>query len=73
MATATGTRDVHYDLVSVLYHTLQEAETIDRYIEDARSRGDDGLVEFFQEIQEDDRRRADRAKALLGERFDGEN
>lgn len=68
MATTTGTRDAHYDLVSVLYHTLQEADTIDQYIEDARGRGDDALADFFEEIQQADRDRAERAKALLGER-----
>jgi hypothetical protein len=44
----TGTRDEHYNLVSVLYHTLQEGETIERYISDARQAGDDELVRFFQ-------------------------
>ena len=35
----TGTRDVIYDLVSVLYHALQGAETYDQYIKDAQQRG----------------------------------
>ncbi|MBW3547296.1 MAG: hypothetical protein KY452_04045 [Actinobacteria bacterium] len=64
----TGTRDEHYNLVSVLYHTLQEGETIERYIDDARQAGDDELAGFFQEVQEQDRQRAERAKKLLTER-----
>jgi hypothetical protein len=64
----TGTRDEHYNLVSVLYHTLQEGETIERYISDARQAGDDELVRFFQEVQEEDRQRGERAKKLLAER-----
>lgn len=65
----TGTRDEHYDLVSVLYHTLQEADTIDRYIEDARGRGDDELARFFEGVQEENRQRSERAKQLLTARI----
>jgi hypothetical protein len=36
----TGTRDEHYDLVSVLYHTLQEADTIQEYIGNSEETGD---------------------------------
>ena len=35
---ATGTRDDTYDLVSVLYHALQGAETARHYIQDGRDR-----------------------------------
>jgi hypothetical protein len=31
----TGVRDEHYNLVSILYHALQGAETYDTYISDA--------------------------------------
>jgi hypothetical protein len=27
----TGTKDKHYNLISLLYHTLQEADTLDTY------------------------------------------
>lgn len=70
MTTHTGTRDEHYDLVSVLYHTLQEADTIERYIADARDRKDDDLAGFFQDVQQQDRERAERAKQLLGGRIE---
>lgn len=65
----TGVRDEHYDLVSVLYHTLQEADTIERYIHDARDRGDNDLATFFEQVQQEDRDRADRGKRLLSERI----
>lgn len=65
---ATGTRDEHYDIVSVLYHTLQECETIQRYIDDAREKGDTELAGFFEGVQVDDRKRAERAKQLLSAR-----
>jgi hypothetical protein len=44
----TGTPNPVYDIVSVMYHALQGAETYDRYIADAEQRGDDELVEFFR-------------------------
>lgn len=65
----TNTRDEHFDLTSVLYHTLEEAETVQRYIEDAERAGDSEAVEFFREVQENDRQRAQRAKQLLATRL----
>ena len=62
---ATGTGDVTYDLVSVLYHSLQGAETYEFFESDAEEAGDEELVTFFREVREEEQRRADRAKALL--------
>ncbi len=63
----TGTRDVIYDLVSVLYHALQGAETYDQYIKDAQQREDQDLVQFLHDTKEEERRRAERAKQLLAQ------
>jgi hypothetical protein len=65
----TGTQDVHYNLISVLYHTLQGAETSVQYVSDAEESGDEELARFFRDVQEEDRRRAERAKTLLGQRL----
>jgi hypothetical protein len=65
----TGTSDAAYDLVSVLYHALQGAETYDRYIADAQQRGDDELAGFFRDVQDKDRTIAERAKRLLPPRL----
>lgn len=64
----TGTRDVTYNLVSILYHALQGAETYEQYIRDAEG-SDQDLAQFFREVQEENRRRADRAKQLLSQRL----
>jgi rubrerythrin len=61
----TGTDDVSFNLVSVLYHTLQEAETMEKYIRDAEASGDQDVITFFREIQDANRRRSERAKQLL--------
>lgn len=67
---ATATRDEHYNLVSVLYHTLQEGDTLQQYIDDAQAAGDEELVLFFEDIQEQDRERGERGKRLLSARLD---
>jgi hypothetical protein len=45
----TGTRDEHYNLISVLYHALQGADTCSGYALDAEAAGDERLVTFFRE------------------------
>ncbi len=63
---ATGTRDEHYNLVSVLYHALHGAENCERYVLDAEAAGDDRLAAFFREAQAVQVETAERAKELLG-------
>jgi len=61
----TGTTDIAYDVISVTYHLLQGAETINQYIGDAEQEGDQELAQFFRETKDEYTRRADRAKQLL--------
>ena len=63
---STGTRDEHYNLVSVLYHALQDAENCDTYALDALEAGRDDLATFFREAQVEQIARARRTKELLG-------
>ena len=65
----TGTKDKNYNLTSVLYHALQGGENYDQYISDAEAEGDDDLVQFFKDVQSEEKDRADRAKKLLAERL----
>ncbi|HLJ80710.1 MAG TPA: hypothetical protein VKT52_04420 [Ktedonobacterales bacterium] len=62
----TGTQNDVYDLVSVLYHALEGAQTNGQYCQDARQSGNRDLEQFFLQCQQEDRQRADRAKQLLG-------
>jgi len=62
----TGTRDEHYNLVSVLYHALHGAETIETYLLDAEAAGDERSAAFFKEAQATQMQLAERAKGLLG-------
>jgi hypothetical protein len=63
---ATGTRDEHYNLVSVLYHALREADNCDQYALDAEAAGNERLAAFFREAQGGQMLLAERAKELLG-------
>lgn len=76
MATAqkqsnTGSSNQQYDLVSVLYHSLEAAATYEQYIEDAKQAGDNDLASFFQEVKDTNSSLAERAKELLGQRMNG--
>ena|ERR687897_1289650 len=63
---AAGTRDKHYNLISVLYHALHGAENCDRYASDAEFSGDERLAAFFREAQVMQTEIAERAKGMLG-------
>src|SRR5206468_1439881 len=62
----TGARDEHCNLIAVLYHALEGADTIESYILDAEATGDEQLTSFFREAQYTHRHLAERAKELLG-------
>ncbi len=62
----TGTRDEHYNLVSVLYHALHAAENCEIYALDAEAAGRDDIATFFREVQVGQVGLAERAKELLG-------
>jgi rubrerythrin len=67
----TGTRDTTYNLVSILYHALQGAETYAMYVRDAEQEGNQDMAQFFREVQEEEKRRGDRAKQLLAKHLGG--
>lgn len=65
----TGTKNEQYDLISALYHSLESAATYDTYRNDAQQAGDQELVQFFQDVKEQNRQCAERAKQLLAQRM----
>lgn len=62
-STHTPADDLVYDLVSVQYHALQAAQTVDRYLQDAEGHGE--VQEFFRQVAEQDAQRAVRCHELL--------
>lgn len=68
-AQVTGTKDKNYDLISILYHALEGAETYSRYVQDAQKEDDEELIAFFREAHERNVELAERAKELLRSRI----
>ena len=58
----TTTSNVYYDLVSVLYHALQSAQTSAAYIQDAEQAGQQQVVMFFRQLQQDANSQAEQAR-----------
>jgi rubrerythrin len=69
--TSGGTRDVTYNLVSVIYHALQGADTYHVYARDAETEGDNELATFFRDVAHQSQQVADQAKQLLGQKLGG--
>jgi rubrerythrin len=64
----TGISDTVFNLGSVFYHAAEGGQVYHKYIEDAEREGDQELVEFFREVQDQDAKRAQKAKELLSKR-----
>jgi hypothetical protein len=62
----TGTKDEHYNLISILYHALHGADNCDHYAMDAEASRDERLAAFFREAQAAQVQIAERGKELLG-------
>jgi hypothetical protein len=62
----TGTRDEHYNLISVLYHALHGAENCETYVADAEAADRGELAAFFREAQAMHAALAEQAKGYLG-------
>jgi rubrerythrin len=65
----TGTQDTIYNLLSIVYHALQGAETYEIYISDAEQSGDTELAQYFREVRDQNVKRAERGKQLLAARL----
>lgn len=71
MAAQTGASDPTYNLVSVLYHAMNGAETYEQYIADAERDGDEDAAEYFRWTQQQLREVTERGKQLLEGRLGG--
>ena len=61
----TSVSNTYYDLVSVLYHALETAQTTAAYVQDAQQSGDQQLAQFFQSVQQTANQQAQQAQQLL--------
>ena len=65
-------KDKNYNLISVLYHSSDNVESLKTYIQDAEREGDQELVNFFDGILENNLKAAQSAKEMLAARLQGE-
>ena len=65
-------KDKNYNLISVLYQSSDNVESLKTFVQDAEEEGDQELVEFFRGILENNLRAAQRAKEMLVPRLQGE-
>ncbi len=65
-------KDKNYNLISVLYHSSDNVESLKTYVQDAEQEGDQELVEFFSAVLENNLTAAQRAKEMLVPRFQNE-
>jgi tRNA splicing ligase len=65
-------KDKNYNLITVLYQSSDNVESLKTYIQDAEAEGDQELVEFFNAVLENNLEAAQRAKEMLVPRFQGE-
>ena len=65
-------KDKNYNLITVLYQSSDNAESLKTYIQDAEQEGDQELVDFFDGILENNLKAAQRAKEMLVPRLQNE-
>ncbi len=62
----TGFGDVEFDLISLQYHSLKAGHDYGQYVRDAKNAGLDDVASFFEDVMDQDSKRADRCHELLG-------
>lgn len=65
----TGVANEQYNLVSIMYHSLQSAAVCEVYAQDADQSGDKELTNFFHQVKEQSCKQAEQAKKLMVERI----
>jgi hypothetical protein len=65
-------KDKNYNLITVLYQSSDNVESLKTYIQDAEADGDQELVEFFSGVLENNLEAAQRAKEMLVPRIQRE-
>lgn len=59
MATGeTGFDDVHFDLISLQYHSLKAGHDYGQHVRDAENAGETEIAAFFREVMAQDSERA---------------
>jgi hypothetical protein len=65
-------KDKNYNLISMLYHSVDVAGTLKTYVQVAEEEGDQELVGFFSTSLKNNPEASQRAKELLTQRLERE-
>ena len=65
--TMEQTPDTTYNLISVMYHTLQGCQTYEQYAQDAEQAGHPDVAQFFRDTGREFERCAQRGQQLLAQ------
>ena len=63
----TSVDNLYFDLVSLVYHSLQAAQTYATYLNDAQQSGNQQLVQLVQQMQQQNNQWAQQARQLLSQ------
>ncbi len=66
-------KDPNYDLISVVESSLKWIYQVETYAQDAESRGDSELAEWFRKIQHNNQKAAEQGKQMLVQRLQQES
>ena len=69
MSDRQSTTDTTYNLISIVYHSLQAVDTFHTYLRDAEETGDTELTGLLQGAIDQNRDLAAKAKELLSQRL----
>jgi hypothetical protein len=69
----SGTKDKHYDLITVTHLCLEHVWRLDQYAQDAEREGDQELVSLFRRMQDHSRKGAEESKRLLAQRLNDQS
>ena len=65
-------KDKNYNLITVLYQSAENVETLKSYVQDAEQEGDQELSEFFDGVLQNNLEANQRAKEMLVPRLEQE-
>ena len=65
----SGTKDKHYDLITVAHLCLEHVWRLEQYAQDADADGDQELATLFRKMQEHSRKGGEECKRLLAQRL----
>ena len=65
-------KDKNYNLITVLYQSSDNVESLKTFVQDAQAEGDQELVNFFSGVLENNLEATQRAKEMLVPRLQSE-